>query len=183
VAWVRERTIPTEQPPLFGEVSANFCEQTVPRGNCDNHTTVFSIFWPELLPFLPSSSTTPLLHRKSGSAGNRMRTSGSVARNSDHYTAVAVNMKITNNFWLTTASVDCQYHTVLLRLSGIFTDESFLRTCGEMRYSLYATNPSTVLFKVHMKTPYEAIWGLLFPIFFWFLHLHLTFPSSLFSSM
>jgi hypothetical protein len=25
VAWVRERTIPTERPPLVGEVSANFC--------------------------------------------------------------------------------------------------------------------------------------------------------------
>jgi hypothetical protein len=26
VVWVRERTIPTERPPLVGEVSANFCE-------------------------------------------------------------------------------------------------------------------------------------------------------------
>jgi hypothetical protein len=25
VALVRERTVPTEQPPLVGEVSANFC--------------------------------------------------------------------------------------------------------------------------------------------------------------
>jgi hypothetical protein len=25
VTWVRERTIPTERPPLVGEVSANFC--------------------------------------------------------------------------------------------------------------------------------------------------------------
>jgi hypothetical protein len=25
VAWVRERTIPTERPPLVREVSANFC--------------------------------------------------------------------------------------------------------------------------------------------------------------
>jgi hypothetical protein len=25
VAWVRERTLPTERPPLEGEVSANFC--------------------------------------------------------------------------------------------------------------------------------------------------------------
>jgi hypothetical protein len=24
VAWVRERAIPTEWPPLFGEISANF---------------------------------------------------------------------------------------------------------------------------------------------------------------
>jgi hypothetical protein len=27
VALVRERTIPTERPPLVGEVNANFCEQ------------------------------------------------------------------------------------------------------------------------------------------------------------
>jgi hypothetical protein len=25
VAWIRERTIPIERPPLVGEVSANFC--------------------------------------------------------------------------------------------------------------------------------------------------------------
>jgi hypothetical protein len=25
VAWVRERTTPTERPPLVGEVSDNFC--------------------------------------------------------------------------------------------------------------------------------------------------------------
>jgi hypothetical protein len=25
VAWVLERTIPAERPPLVGEVSANFC--------------------------------------------------------------------------------------------------------------------------------------------------------------
>jgi hypothetical protein len=25
VAWVRERTLPTERPPLVGEVIANFC--------------------------------------------------------------------------------------------------------------------------------------------------------------
>jgi hypothetical protein len=25
MAWIRERTIPTERPPLLGEVSANFC--------------------------------------------------------------------------------------------------------------------------------------------------------------
>jgi hypothetical protein len=28
VAWVRERTISSERPPLVGEVSANFCVQT-----------------------------------------------------------------------------------------------------------------------------------------------------------
>jgi hypothetical protein len=32
---VRERTIPTERPPLVGEVIANFCGQRVPRGQRD----------------------------------------------------------------------------------------------------------------------------------------------------
>jgi hypothetical protein len=32
VALVRERTIPTEQTPLVGEVSANVCRWRVPRG-------------------------------------------------------------------------------------------------------------------------------------------------------
>jgi hypothetical protein len=35
----------------------------------------------------------PLLLRKSGSAGNRTWTSGSVARNSDHYTTEAVTSR------------------------------------------------------------------------------------------
>jgi hypothetical protein len=32
VALVRKRTIPTERPPLVGEVSANFCGKRVLRG-------------------------------------------------------------------------------------------------------------------------------------------------------
>jgi hypothetical protein len=32
VALVRKRTIPTERPPLVGEVSINFCGQRVSRG-------------------------------------------------------------------------------------------------------------------------------------------------------
>jgi hypothetical protein len=38
----------------------------------------------------------PLLLRKSGSAGNRTRTSGYVARNSDHYTTEAVYFLLHN---------------------------------------------------------------------------------------
>jgi hypothetical protein len=34
----------------------------------------------------------PLLIRKSGSSGNQTRTSGSVARNSDHWTAEVVSV-------------------------------------------------------------------------------------------
>jgi hypothetical protein len=77
VVWVREWTIPTEQPPFFDEISAKFSR-------------------PEPLLFLPSSSSV-VLTRLSGprsrpttsqkiwwDAGNRTRSSGSVARNSDH---------------------------------------------------------------------------------------------------
>jgi hypothetical protein len=35
VALVRKRTIPTERPPLAGEVGANFCRWKVPRGQRD----------------------------------------------------------------------------------------------------------------------------------------------------
>jgi hypothetical protein len=35
VTLVRERTIPTERPPLVGEVIANFCGQRVSRGQRD----------------------------------------------------------------------------------------------------------------------------------------------------
>jgi hypothetical protein len=34
VALVRERTIPTERPPLVGEVSANFCLLASQKGPC-----------------------------------------------------------------------------------------------------------------------------------------------------
>jgi hypothetical protein len=33
MVWVRERTIPTERPPLVGEAIVNFCG--VPRGQRD----------------------------------------------------------------------------------------------------------------------------------------------------
>jgi hypothetical protein len=36
----------------------------------------------------------PLLLRKAGSAGNRIWTSGSVARNSDHYTTEVVALRL-----------------------------------------------------------------------------------------
>jgi hypothetical protein len=42
----------------------------------------------------------PLLLRKSGSAGNRTRTSGSVAKNSDQYTTEAVYFLLLNIYKL-----------------------------------------------------------------------------------
>jgi hypothetical protein len=48
----------------------------------------------------------PLLIRKSGSAENRTRTSGSVARNSDHWTIEAVEVNLNRNY-----GVDCTMPT------------------------------------------------------------------------
>jgi hypothetical protein len=97
VAWVRERTVPTERPPLSSEVSVNFWGCWVVS------VTVFSVFYTraaifvffQVAPQLYSRGwvdpvSAPLLHRKSGSAGNRTRAFGSVARNPDHWTTKAV---------------------------------------------------------------------------------------------
>jgi hypothetical protein len=66
VAWVHERTIPTEQPPLVGEVSANFCRYRVARGQRGGSKRPYSRFSrPKPLLFLPSSSSV-VLTRLSG---------------------------------------------------------------------------------------------------------------------
>jgi hypothetical protein len=44
VAWVGERTIPTEQLPLVGEVSANFCGYRLPRAQRDVSLRPYSLF-------------------------------------------------------------------------------------------------------------------------------------------
>jgi hypothetical protein len=54
-----KRTIPTEQPPLFGEVSANFCGLRVPRGQRDGSLGC-------ILGFLDRSSSSVVLTRLSG---------------------------------------------------------------------------------------------------------------------
>jgi hypothetical protein len=61
VAWVRDRTVPTELPPLVGELSANFCGYKVPRGQHDGSLRPYSrLSRPEPLLFLPSSSSVVL---------------------------------------------------------------------------------------------------------------------------
>jgi hypothetical protein len=96
VAWVRETTISTERQPFVDEVSTNFCRLRISRDQRGGYLLPYSRFSrPEPLSFLPSSSSIVLTRlsgprsrhttsQKSGSAGNRTRTSGSVARNSDH---------------------------------------------------------------------------------------------------
>jgi hypothetical protein len=84
VALVRERTIPTERPPLVGEVNANFLRiegvawsaqriPTVVNRSFLDRSCYFSF---QIDPQLYSRGwvdpvTDPLLLRKSGSAGNR----------------------------------------------------------------------------------------------------------------
>jgi hypothetical protein len=96
VVWIRERTIITERPPLVGELNAKF----VDRG-C--HVVSVTDFYGRIFVFLNRSPyfffqlsnklqsrgwvdpvPDPLLRRKSGSAGNRTQTSGSVTRNTVH---------------------------------------------------------------------------------------------------
>jgi hypothetical protein len=61
VAWVRERTIPTERTPRVGEVRTNFWGQRLPRGQRDGSLRPYSRFSrPEPLLFLPSSSSIVL---------------------------------------------------------------------------------------------------------------------------
>jgi hypothetical protein len=46
MALVRKRTIPTERPPLVGEVSANFCGESVLRGQRNEFPRpLISVFW------------------------------------------------------------------------------------------------------------------------------------------
>jgi hypothetical protein len=94
MVWVRARTIPTERPPLVGEVIANFGEYRVPPGQRDGSLLPYSRFsrqepllFYQVAPQLYSRGWVdpvpePLLFF--GSARNRTRASGSVAKKSDH---------------------------------------------------------------------------------------------------
>jgi hypothetical protein len=94
VAWVRERTISSERPLLVGEVSANFLRchvVSVTDPYCSNLGFLdrSRYFFFQVAPKLYSRCwmypvPDPLLLRKFGSAGNRTRTSESVAGNPDH---------------------------------------------------------------------------------------------------
>jgi hypothetical protein len=66
MVFVRERTTPTERPPLVGEVIANFCGKRVPRGQRDGSLRPYSrLSRQEPLPF-HSSSSSVVLTRLSG---------------------------------------------------------------------------------------------------------------------
>jgi hypothetical protein len=58
VALVRKRTIPTERPPLVGEVSANFSGYRVSRGQRnESPRPLISIFYTGTATFLTNSSS------------------------------------------------------------------------------------------------------------------------------
>jgi hypothetical protein len=97
VSWVRERAILIEQPPLVSEVSADsFADwgchvvSVTNSYGCNLGFLDWSrYFFFQVAPQLCSRGWVdpipdPLLLRKYRSAGNRTRTFGSVARNSDH---------------------------------------------------------------------------------------------------
>jgi hypothetical protein len=97
VAWVRERIIPTKRQPFVGEISgANFFVNREFRmvSTTDLYGRILDFldrshyFFFQVAPQLYSlgcvdSVPDLLLLRKSGSAGNWTRTSGSLARNYD----------------------------------------------------------------------------------------------------
>jgi hypothetical protein len=92
-AWVRERIIPTERPPLAGTVSAKFADRechvvsaTDPLGRILRFLARSHYCFFQVAPQLYSRGwvdpvSDPVLLRKSDSAENRTRTSESVARN------------------------------------------------------------------------------------------------------
>jgi hypothetical protein len=89
VAWVCELTILTKRPPLVSEVSANVVSVTDPYGRILGFLDRGHYFFFQVAPQLYSQGwvdpiTDPFLLWKSGSTENWTRTSGSVARNSDH---------------------------------------------------------------------------------------------------
>jgi hypothetical protein len=96
VACVCDRTIPTERPPLSAELVPPLADRGChvvsvmdPYGRILGFLNQSPYFFFQVAPQLYSRGWVnpvpdPLLFRKSGSAGNRTRTSGSVARNSDH---------------------------------------------------------------------------------------------------
>jgi hypothetical protein len=89
VARVRERTIATERQPIVGEVSAVCHVESVtnPYSRIFDFLYRSRYFLFQVAPHLSGGWMDPIpdpLLRKSGSVGYRNRTSGSVARNSDH---------------------------------------------------------------------------------------------------
>jgi hypothetical protein len=108
VAWVRERTMLRDRRlsakllPTFADRGCHVVSMTDPHSHIlaflDQSRYLFSQVAPRLYSQgWVDSDPDPLLLRKSGSAGNRTHTSGSVARNSDHQTTDAVTYSSKND--------------------------------------------------------------------------------------
>jgi hypothetical protein len=67
VAWVRERSIPTERPPFVDEVSVNFCGYRVPCSKYNTDSKVCQFFYPVFR--LPTSLLAVCLTQKCHSNG------------------------------------------------------------------------------------------------------------------
>jgi hypothetical protein len=95
-SWVLERTLLTEQPQLLSEIVPNFADRwchvvsvTYPYGCILDFLDRSRYFLFQVAPQLYSRGWVdlvpdPLFLGKSGIAGNRTRTSGSVAMSSEH---------------------------------------------------------------------------------------------------
>jgi hypothetical protein len=94
MVWVREQTIPTERQPLCQRSDCQlFADRGVPRGQRDGSLRPYSVFsrhepllFNQIAPQLFSRGwvdPVPDPLHFSGSAGNRNRAFGSVAKNSD----------------------------------------------------------------------------------------------------
>jgi hypothetical protein len=72
VAWVLELTVPTERPPLVGEVCANFCGLRVPRGQRDGSLRPYSRISRPSIAITEKRNRSHNLKWRMGIAGNKL---------------------------------------------------------------------------------------------------------------
>jgi hypothetical protein len=73
VAWVRERTIPTERPTLVSEVSSNFCGWWVQRGQRERSPRPYYRFLHRIRYIFFQAAPHSLTHSLSRLSGTRSR--------------------------------------------------------------------------------------------------------------
>jgi hypothetical protein len=124
VAWVRERTIPSDCRlsakwlPTFADRGCHVVSATDPYGRIVGFLDRSCYFFYQVAPQLYSRGWVdpvpdPLLLRRCGSAGNRTRVSGSVAKNSDHYIIEAIILiRLRFLFWKIRLRFLWDYHAV-----------------------------------------------------------------------
>jgi hypothetical protein len=96
-----DRRLSPKLLPTFADRGCCMVSTTHPYGRILGFPGWSPYYFSQVTPQLYSRGSVdpvpdPLLLRKSGSAGNRTWTSGSVARNSDHYTTEAVYFLVRN---------------------------------------------------------------------------------------